>query len=151
MIGRSIIAIGLLAVALLAIGCSRYNALTDNTPLGIMVDRTNYTPLMSSTVGIGMTPDYPSTIDNNTVSFRWHTDYGYFLSWSAPDFKVRNNGMDVTTTDQKVYWSYDPADMDKEKPQVRITLTMIDKASGRTLNTTGIGIGWENRHIAHVI
>lgn len=149
--GKCIAIICLLTIAFLACGCAGYKAITSSVPLGIIADRPNYTPLMSSTVGIGLTPEYPSSINNSTVSFLWHTDYGYFLSWESPDFKVKNNGQDAVTTDRKIYWSYSPEDMDKDKPPVHITLAMIDKEAGRTLNTTGIGIAWENGHIARVI
>ena len=143
--------IGLVAVIFLACGCAGYEAATDNTSLVIVADRQNYTPLMSSTVGIGLTPAYPSAVDSDSVSFRWHTDYGTFLSWGAPDFKVYNNGTDATISDRKIYWSYSPDDMGKEKPNAHITLTMVDKATGRAINTTGIDIGWESRDMAHVL
>lgn len=149
--GKYINVICLLTMAFLACGCAAYNATTGSMPLGIIADRANYTPLMSSTVGIGLTPEYPSSINNSTVSFLWHTDYGYFLSWESPDFKVTNNGQDAVTMDRKIYWSYSPEDMDKDKPPVHITLTMADKVSGKTLNATGIDITWENGHIARVV
>ena len=149
--GKYITLFGILAIVFLASGCVGFKATTDQVPLGIAVDRLNYTPLMSSTVGIGLTPQYPAGIDNATVGFRWQTDYGYFLSWGAPDFKVNNNGKDVTGTDRKVYWSYSPDDMGKEKPTAHVTLTMVDRATGRAINTTGIDIGWESRDVARVI
>ena len=40
---------------------------------------------MSSTVGIGLTPDYPGP---GPVVYSWNTTYGYFVSWNAPDFRV---------------------------------------------------------------
>jgi hypothetical protein len=148
--GKWIIVVSIIIVVLSAGGCAGYSASTDHTPLAISVDRMIYTPTMSSTVGIGLTPEYSPGIDNETVSFRWQTDYGYFLSWGEPDFKVTNNGQDVTTSGHKVYWSYSPDDMDKDKPPVHVTLTMVDKASGRALNTTGIDIGWESKEMAIV-
>jgi hypothetical protein len=149
--GKWTILFSIIIVVLSAGGCAGYNASTDHTPLAISVDRMIYTPTMSSTVGIGLTPEYPSGIDNETVSFRWRTDYGYFLSWEAPDFKVTNNGQDVIGPDHKVYWSYSPDDMDKEKPPVHVTLTMVDKASGRAMNSTGIEIRWEEKSVARVV
>ena len=149
--GKYIASLGILAIVIIACGCTGYKAATDEASLDIAYDRINYTPLMSSTVGIGLTPVYPVSIDNDTISFRWHTDHGYFLSWGEPDFKVYNDGKDVTGTDQKLYWSYSPDDMGKEKPAAHITLTMVDKASGRTLNTTSIDIGWESKDIARVL
>jgi hypothetical protein len=138
-------------LSLLAIGCAGYQASSDRTPISIKTDRVNYTPLMSSTVGIGLTPEYPLTIANGTVSFCWHTDYGYFISWKAPDFKVHELGPDVTTDDGKIYWSYSPDNIDKDKPPVRVTLTMVDKATGKAINTTGLDIGWENKDFARVL
>jgi hypothetical protein len=149
--GKYIAVICLVAAAFLACGCAGYDTTTDRTPLGIVADRQSYTPLMSSTVGIGLTPEYPSGIDNTTVSFRWQADYGYFLSWDAPDFKVTNTGRDVTTTDKKVFWSYDPDEMGKDKPTAHVTLSMVDTATGRTLNKTSLEIGWENKDLAIIL
>ena len=145
---KGFIAIAILVSSLLAIGCA--GAQGDQKYIGINVDRQKYTPLMSSTVGIGLTPVFGSDVDNSTVSFRWHTDYGYFLAWGAPDFKVGNLGQDVTAGDGKLYWSYDPNEMDKVKPPVHVTLTMVDKRSGRTINSTGMEIGWEDKGMAVV-
>ena len=144
-IERYAVFIGLVAVIFIACGCAGYEAASDNKSLIIVADRQNYTPLMSSTVGIGLTPVFSSAVDNDTVSFQWHTDHGYFLSWGAPDFKVYNNGTDVTTSARKVYWSYSPEDMGKDKPPVHVTLTIVDKASGKAIGSSGIEIGWENK------
>lgn len=118
-------------------------------PLSIHVDRNVYTPLMSSTVGIGVTPDYPSSVDNGTVNFRWQTDYGYFLSWGS-DSRVSTLGRDITLDDSKVYWSYEPGAIDLAKPPVRITLTMIDRLTGKLLGTSTLDLGWEDRGTAVV-
>ena len=145
----AIIFLFVIIVSLLAIGCTSYRGAVDQTSLGIVADRLNYTPLMSSTVGIGLTPEYPVAL-NRSIEFAWHADYGYFVSWAAPNFKVNYLGTDITRDDTKVYWSYSPDDMDKEKPPVHITLTMIDRISGLTLNRTGLDIVRENGHIATV-
>ena len=140
-----------IALAVIVAGCASSKASPDGgVPLTIDVDRGMYSPIMSSTVGIGLTPVYPQTTDNGTVSFRWQTDYGYFISWKAPDFKVNELGQNITTDDERIYWSFSPEDMDKEKQPVHITLTMIDKASGRTLNSTSLGIAWKDRGMATV-
>ena len=75
-------------------------------PLTICTDRDSYSLIMSSTVGIGLTPGYPTSVDNRTVIFLWQADYGHFLSWKAPDFKVNELGNVVYTDDGKIYWSY---------------------------------------------
>lgn len=146
--GNAIILSFVVLAALIA-GYIYAGAGADEPPqLTIIADRHVYTPAMSSTVGIGLTPGYPVLVDNETVAFRWKTDYGYFISWDAPDYKVNNRGQDITMGDGKIYWSYHPDDMDKEKPVVHVTLLMIEKASGRALNTTSIEIGWADKHTA---
>ena len=124
--GRNAVIFSIIMLALISAGCTAYQASSDDkASLRIITDRQNYTPLMSSTVGIGLKPVF--AVDNNSVIFSWHTDYGYFVSWGAPGFKVNDRGPDVITNDTKIYWSYSPEDMDKEKPPVHITLSMIDR------------------------
>lgn len=72
-----------LLLAMLVAGCTGYQASSDQKPVGIAVDRQNYTPIMSSTVGIGLTPVYPRDIDNGSVNFLWQADYGYFINWGG--------------------------------------------------------------------
>ena len=122
----------------------------NDVPLKINADRDRYSLTMSSTVGIGLTPGYPSTVDNRTVSFRWQTDYGQFLSWKAPDFKVNELGTSVTTDDGKVYWSYLPEDGTKARPPVHVVLTMIDRASGVARGNASLAIGWDDQDNAVV-
>ena len=40
-----------------------------------------YSPLMSSTVGIGLTPQYTGS---GPVVYSWNTSYGYFVSLECP-------------------------------------------------------------------
>jgi hypothetical protein len=123
----------------------------DNSrPLTINADRDRYSLIMSSTVGIGLTPGYPATVDNKTVTFRWQTDYGNFISWNAPDFKVVNQGADVTADDGKIYWSYLSENPISGRPPVHITLTMIDRNTGKTLGTANKEISWEDGDVAVV-
>lgn len=123
----------------------------DNSlPLTINADRDRYSLIMSSTAGIGLTPGYPATVDNRTVTFRWQTDHGHFVSWKAPDFKVDEQGADVTADDEKIYWSYRSEKPVSGRPPVHITLTMIDRNTGKTLGTAHREIGWEDRDVAVV-
>jgi hypothetical protein len=125
-------------------------ARSDQPELRISADRQSYSPIMSSTVGIGLTPEYTSGMDGRTVRFRWQTDFGHFLSWGPPGYKVEDLGRDVTTGGGKIYWSYSPDDMGREKLPVHVTLSMIDEASGQVLGTAGLEIGWESGHVARV-
>lgn len=133
----------IIAFALVVAGVAMIDTVSGDSevPLTIITDRNVYSPAMSVTVGIGLTPGYPATVDNSTVSFRWQTDYGNFLTWNAPDYQVIGHGQDLTTDDGKVYWSYVQKRSDSEEP-AHITLTMIDKATGAVINSSRLEIGW---------
>jgi hypothetical protein len=119
-------------------------------PLTVNASRTGYSILMSVTPGIGLTPVYPDTIDNSTVSFRWQTNYGMFLSWNAPDYQIVEHGKDLTAGDGTIYWSYANEDGKQQRPPVQISLAMIDKATGKTIGTASREIGWGDRDFAVV-
>lgn len=114
----------------------------------IQTDIDTYTPLMSSTVGIGLTPYAQKDFGN--VKFYWRTNYGHFVSWGLSDFKVSLLGAETVNIGEKIYWSYDPALMDKEKPPVQITLSVEDAESGEVLAQTEFEIIWKDLHIAEV-
>lgn len=143
MIAMALILFGVLGTACISLSNS------DRPPVAIIVDRQEYVPLMSSTVGIGLTPILPSSMDNDSVECRWLTDYGTFLSWGPPDFKVYDLGSDARAN-YKVYWSYNVSDMGKEKPPAQVQLSVWDKTTGKVINMTGLTIGWKDNDTAVV-
>lgn len=56
---------------------------------------------MSSTVGIGLTPIYILGRSPETVKFHWRTNYGHFISWEPPDYKVYLLGVEVINNGKK--------------------------------------------------
>jgi hypothetical protein len=117
----------------------------------IQIDRAIYTPIMSSTVGIGLIPMNTSERPPETVQYHWRTDYGYFVAWDSPDFKVKLLGTEVVNKGEKIYWSYDPNEMGTEKPSVEISLQIEDAESGSVLAEASLSIGWEDQDTARVI
>jgi hypothetical protein len=117
----------------------------------IQIDRDIYTPIMSSTVGIGLIPVHTLERPAETVQFHWHTNYGYFVAWDSPDFKVKLLGPEVINNGEKIYWSYDPKEMGAEKPSVAISLQIEDAQSGQVLAGASLKIGWEEQNTARVI
>jgi hypothetical protein len=146
----ALIALIALAALIMAMAVMQPTAENGTVPLKINASPTLYTLAMSSTPGIGLTPVFPDSIDNSTVSFRWQTNYGRFLSWNAPDFKINEQGMNVTVGDGKIYWSYLYEEGKVTRPPVHISLTMIDKATGKTLGTAGREIAWDEHDLAVV-
>jgi hypothetical protein len=110
--------------------------------LSIRVSPERYIPLMSSTVGIGLTPQYTGS---GPVVYSWNASYGHFISWNASDGKVTQYNDSIDTTDPTIYWSYSPDDMGKEKPPV--TVRLIVKRPPRTHGGSGT-IAWKDLHIS---
>ncbi|MFC1915911.1 hypothetical protein ACFLW4_04375 [Chloroflexota bacterium] len=117
----------------------------------IKIDRNNYIPTMSSTVGIGLIPEYKIEIPSETPQYHWRTNYGYFVAWDTPDFEVDILGPEVINTGEKIYWSYESSQMGVDKPSVVISLQIEDGQTQQVLTETNIKIGWENRDTAIVI
>ena len=116
----------------------------------IQADRDTYTPELSSTVGIGLTPIHTLSRHPETVKFHWHTNYGHFISWEPPDYKVNLLGTEVINNGEKIYWSYPSSEMDIKKPSVQISLSIEDAQSGQLLTRSILKIDWEDGDIAKV-
>jgi hypothetical protein len=117
--------------------------------ISIRASPEKYSPLMSSTVGIGLTPLYTGS---GPVVYSWNTSYGHFISWNAPDWNVNQHGDRIDTTNQTIYWTYSPEDMGKEKPPVTIRLIIKtpprDHGGNGTIAWKDLHITWENTDMA---
>ena len=116
----------------------------------IQADRDTYTPELSSTVGIGLTPIHTLDRHLETVKFHWHTNYGHFVSWEPPDYKINLLGTEVINNGEKIYWLYPSTEMDIKKPSVQISLSIEDAQSGQLLTMSSLKIDWEDEDIAKV-
>jgi len=150
---KSRLFIGIAALSIVTVvggACTQPDdALPENVT--IQIEREFYTPIMSSTVGIGLTPVYTLEQPPETVQFHWRTGYGYFVAWNSPDFKVKLLGPEVINNGEKIYWSYDPGNRDAEKPSVEISLQIENVQSAQVLARASLKIGWEEQDTARVI
>ena len=142
--------IGLVGILCIASGYVIYQNFQETSyeKVKIQTDRDSYTPIMSSTVGIGLVPIYISERDPETVKFHWRTNYGHFVSWESQEYKVIMLGIDVINNGEKIYWSY--SEMSEKKPSVHISLTVEDAISGEPLVESTLEIEWEDQDIAKV-
>lgn len=89
-----------------------------------------YGLMMSSTVGILLQPVPGGAIAEND-SYVWQCSGGQFLTWSAPDYTVRDHGtLFLRTQPTPVYWSplvpiEGGTEVDGSSPVV-VTLQVID-------------------------
>jgi len=100
-----------------------------------------YSPFMSSTVGIGITP-HLAGVNMSETRFTWNASYGTFLSWAPPDYKVVDRGNPVENPGEKLYWSFSETPPVTTDP-VRIVVTATDIADGTILGTSTLTLGWD--------
>ena len=100
-----------------------------------------YSPLMSSTPGIRLTPDV-SGFNPAEAEFAWNASYGHFLSWGAPDYTIRNLAQPVVNHGETIYWSFtDP--VSPARDPVTISVTARDVSSGRVVGSSELHLVWE--------
>jgi hypothetical protein len=152
-------ALFLAVLFILGAGCSSTAPASTGTPtvgspvtISIQPDISHYTVLMSSTVGIGLTPQINGTLPQDTLMYIWKTDYGHFVRWSAPDYTVSEQGNTVASGNgTKVYWTYIGENESAGRPPVHITLDLTDRATGATLGHAERVIGWDTGNDTAVI
>ena len=114
-------------------------------PLTIAINATpsRYSPVMSSTIGIRLTPVNTSGIIPSDAWFTWQTDFGSFYHWGPPDFRVIELAPTYTGTAEPVYWSYFAEPIEERSQPVNITLTVREPADEEILARASVRIGWE--------
>jgi len=114
---------------------------TPRTSLQLTASPQRYSPLMASTVGVGIEVN-ASGFDPASALFTWNATYGNFLSWGPVNYTVIERGNPVTNHGEKLYWSF------REKPAstlqpVIVTVTATDPATGRVLGNSAVTFGWD--------
>jgi hypothetical protein len=100
-----------------------------------------YTPLMSSTPGIGLTPNI-SGFNPVDAEFTWNASYGEFLDWSPPNYTISRLSQPVINHGEKVYWSFIDIPASTRDPVI-ISVTARDLPSGQILGSSRLTLGWE--------
>jgi hypothetical protein len=111
------------------------------TSLRIEASPRRYSPIMSSTPGIGLAPD-ATGFDPSAANFSWTASYGQFLSWNAPDYKVNQLGAATSNAGGKLYWSFIDTPSSTKEPVV-ITVTARDPVSGTVLGNATVTLAWD--------
>lgn len=101
-----------------------------------------YSPLMSSTVGIGLTPNV-SGLKTSGAEYEWNATYGHFLDWSAPAYTVNRLSNPVVSHGETIYWSFMEAPEYPPEPVV-ISVTARDGISKKPIANSRLTLGWKN-------
>ena len=100
-----------------------------------------YSPMMSSTPGIGLTPNVTG-FNASAALFTWNASYGQFLSWNAPDYTVNQLGGTAVSHGGKLYWSFTGSPASTAEPVI-ITVSAKDPATGAVLGTSTVTLAWD--------
>jgi hypothetical protein len=100
-----------------------------------------YTPLMSSTPGIGLTPNV-SGFNPADAEFTWNASYGEFLDWSSSNYTISGLSQPVINHGEKVYWTFMDVPASTRDPVI-ISVTARDLPSGQILGSSHLTLGWE--------
>ncbi len=104
----------------------------------------NYSPLMSSTPGIGLVANLTG-FTPTAADFAWNASYGTFLAWNPPGYLVEQKGSSVITHGEKIYWSFSEFPAAVKEPVV-ITVTARDPKTGNSLGKTRMILAWEQNY-----
>ena len=116
----------------------------------IQAEPARYSPYMSTTVGIRLAAVNASGILPPDSRFTWETDYGTFLQWGPPSFRVEELGPRPVTGTEPVYWSFRGEPGEGERRPVHISLHVIDPSTGAVLAESGLNLTWEDPMIVVV-
>ncbi|MFA4860911.1 hypothetical protein [Methanoregula sp.] len=147
---RPVFIIILLVLAVMVCGCMQTPATPPATSVRIDATPQHYSPMMSSTVGIGLTPNV-SGFSTADARYEWNASYGRFSGWSAPGYRVSEQGSSAITNGEKIYWSFYPFPESPVVPPVIITLTAKENATGRLLGSSTMTLGWEQNNTFVVV
>jgi hypothetical protein len=111
------------------------------TSLQLTATPQRYSPLMSSTVGVGIEVN-ATGFDPASALITWNTTYGKFLSWGPVDYTVKERGNPVTNHGEKLYWSFTEKPASTLEPVI-ITVTATDPATTRILGSSTVTLGWD--------
>jgi hypothetical protein len=134
-----------------------------NVSLRLDASPQRYSPMMSSTPGIGLTPNVTgfvaaeagferkaTDVTGNAITFEWNATYGEFLTWDAPDYKVHQIGNPVANSGGKVYWTFTEKPSSTKDPVI-ITVTARDMTRrGAVLGSSTVTLSWDGDYAVMV-
>jgi hypothetical protein len=100
-----------------------------------------YSPIMSSTPGVGITAD-GNGFEAARSQFTWNATYGTFYSWGPVNYTVNDIGNPVFNHGGKLYWSFTQKPASTLEPVI-ITVTATDTATGRLFGSSKVILAWD--------
>jgi membrane protease YdiL (CAAX protease family) len=127
-------------------------------PSNVSLDFDNqlyFDPQISTTNGIPLIPTNISENNLPTLPY-WRTNFGYFVSETFPDKKIRIEGtailprQDMINVKKKIYWAYSPKYVGTPKQNVSISFGAIPFGSNEPISNVSVVIVWIDNDTAYV-
>jgi len=116
-------------------------SIVTKTSVTLTANPQRYSPMMSSTPGIGIWVD-ANGFDAVRSQFAWNATFGNFYSWGPADSTVKEVGNPTTNHGEILYWSFTQKPASTRDPVV-ITVTATDSATGRMLGSANVVLQWD--------
>jgi hypothetical protein len=116
-------------------------SLITKTSVTLTASPQRYSPLMSSTPGVGITVD-ANGFDAARSHIAWNATYGNFYSWGAVNYTVTSVGNPYTNHGEKLYWTFSEKPASTLEPVV-ITVTATDADTGRMQGSSQVVLLWD--------
>lgn len=121
----------------------------EKTSVRLEASPQRYSPMMSSTVGVRLTPTVTG-FNASEANFEWNATFGRFLMWDAPDYKVHDIRNPVVTDGRTIYWTFIDKPASTREP-VTITVTARDMTRpGAVLGTSMVTLSWDGDTAVYV-
>jgi hypothetical protein len=115
------------------------------TQMRVMVEPPAYSVVMSSTLGLGLTPIAESP-PGMKVRYRWSADGGRFLTQSESTAEILDLGRETVTSGGKLFWSYDPSEQKAlEDRPISITVLTENVKNGKEIARTEFTLIWDGQ------
>jgi len=100
-----------------------------------------YSPLMSSTVGIGIEP-VVTGFDPKDAVFVWNATYGRFIDWNRTTYQISESGSRCRNNGDKLYWSFYDVPGNAPDPVI-INVTALNPETGAVIAGSSLTLGWD--------
>lgn len=121
---------------------------TGTTSLSVNASPNRYSPIMSSTPGVKLTP-VVSGYSAGNATFTWTATMGQFISWDSPDYTIQVLGNPATTMDETVYWTFISRPASIKNPVI-ITVIATDPVTSSPLGNAQVTLNWDGSNAVYV-
>jgi hypothetical protein len=116
----------------------------------IKSDQLYYSPLNTPMNKLRFEVTNISTDQKLHTSYKWSTNYGYFISFTTTEANQKILGDICETPSNEIYWTYPTEDIVQIKNPVNIKLNVLNLDNNATVANTSLNLTWFTKDIVFV-